>query len=153
MTSVQVILRADVADVGRKGDVVDVAPGFARNHLVPKGLAMKATPGALAQAAAMRRSRQLKDARAREAAEEMAARLTTGAVRVEANAGPDGRLFGSVTAADVAAAVEAAKSVELDRRRVHLDEPIRHVGMHTVVIRLHPEVEAPLEVEVVAQGR
>ena len=149
MSSMKVILRADVPAVGRKGDVVDVAPGFARNHLVPKGLAIKASPGAVAQAAAMRRSRQLKDARDRESAEEIAARLNTATLRVPARAGPDGRLFGSVTTADVVTLVEAATSVQLDRRSVQLQEPIKSVGLHEVPVRLHAEVEVRLNVEVV----
>jgi large subunit ribosomal protein L9 len=146
----KVVLRTDVPDVGRKGDVVDVAPGFARNHLVPKGLAIKASPGALAQAEGMRRSRQLKDARDRDSAQEMAGRLNTGPLRISMRAGDDGRLFGSVTAADIAAAVQSASAVEPDRRRIQLDEPIKSVGVHEIVVRLHPEVEARLNVEVVS---
>lgn len=152
MTPTRVILRTDVADLGRKGDVVHVAPGFARNHLVPKGLAMKASPGAAAQAASMRRSRQAKDDRDRESAQEMAARLGSTAIRVPAKAGPDGRLFGSVTTADLVVAVEAASGVQLDRRRVNLDEAIKNLGVHEVVVKLHPEVDARLTVEVVVQG-
>jgi large subunit ribosomal protein L9 len=152
MTTTRVILRTDVADLGRKGDVVDVAPGFARNHLVPKGLAMKASPGSVAQAAAMRRSRQAKDARDRESAEELAGRMGGKAISVPAKAGPDGRLFGSVTTADLVAAVEAASGVQLDRRRINLDEPIKNLGVHEVLVKLHPDVEVRLAVEVVVQG-
>jgi large subunit ribosomal protein L9 len=150
MSNVKVVLRADVPAVGRKGDVVDVAPGFARNHLVPKGLAIKASAGALAQAEAMRRSRQLKDARDKGSAEEIAGRLGA-PLRIPVRAGGDGRLFGSVTAADVAAAVQATSAVELDRRRIQLDEPIKSVGVHEVAVKLHPEVEVRLSVEVVAE--
>ncbi|MDQ4132228.1 MAG: 50S ribosomal protein L9 [Actinomycetota bacterium] len=149
----RVVLRADVPAVGRKGDVVDVAPGFARNHLVPKGLAIKASPGALAQAATMRRSRELKDARDRESATEIAARLNTASLRIPARAGADGRLFGSVTAADIVAAVEATSAVRLDRRRIHLEELIKTVGMHEVPLRLHADVEVKLNVEVVTEER
>lgn len=153
MSSVRVILRADVAALGRKGDVVEVAPGFARNHLVPKGLAIKASPGALAQAEAMRRSRALRDARDRESAEEIGARLRSTALRIPAKAGTDGRLFGSVTATDIADAVNAASQVELDRRRVQLEEPIKSLGVHEVAVKLHPEVDVRLSVEVVAEGQ
>ena len=147
----KVILRSDVANVGRKGDVLDVSDGFARNYLVPKGLAMRATDGAIAQAAAMRRARDLKDARDREGAEEIARKLTPTVIRISARSGPEGRLFGSVTAADLAEAVTAQTGVELDRRRVHLEEPIKSVGNHEVAVRLHTEVEVRLQVEVVPQ--
>lgn len=146
----KVILRADVADVGKKGDILDVADGFGRNYLVPKGLAIKAAPGALAQAAAMRRSRDLKDAKDRSAAEEIATRLVPTVIRVQAKSGAEGKLFGSVTANDVAAAVQEQAGIELDRRRLHLAEPIKSIGTHLVPARLHPEVEFSITVEVVA---
>jgi len=147
---VKVILRADVANVGHKGDVLDVSDGFARNYLVPKGFALKATDGALAQAEAMRRSRSVKEARDREGAEEIARRLTPVVIRIPARAGAEGRLFGSVTAADIAEAVMAQTGIELDRRRVHLEDPIKNLGSHEIAVRLHTEVEVRLQVEVVA---
>ncbi len=146
----KVILRADVANVGRKGDVLDVADGFARNFLVPKGLALKATEGALAQADAMRRSRDLKEARDRESAEEIARRLTPVVIRIPARAGAEGRLFGSVTATDIAEAVAVQANVILDRRKIHLEDPIKNVGSHEIAVRLHTDVEARLQVEVTA---
>ena len=146
----RVILRADVTNVGLKGDVLDVADGYARNFLVPRGLALKASPGALNQAAAMRRARDVREARDRASAEEIASRLAPTVVTVPAKAGAEGRLFGSVTAADVVAAVEAQTGVTLDRRRVHLDEPIKTLGVHEVAVRLHSAVELRLSVEVVA---
>jgi large subunit ribosomal protein L9 len=148
---VKVILRADVADMGHKGDVLDVADGYARNFLVPRGLAMAASKGALAQAESMRRARAVRDARDREAAEEIAPKLTPMTITIPARAGAEGRLFGSVTPADVAAAIESQSGIEVDRRRLHLDEPIRALGAHEVPLRLHPEVEVRLNVEVVAQ--
>lgn len=147
----KIILRADVANVGKKGDVVDVAEGYARNYLVPKGLGLRATDGLVAQAAAMRRSRDLKDARDREAAEQLARTLVPMVIRIPAKAGNEGRLFGSVTAADVVAAVEAQAGATLDRRRLHLDEPIKTLGVHEVPVRLHTEVEFRITVEVVAR--
>ena len=147
----KVILRADVANVGRKGDVLDVSDGFARNFLVPKGLALRATEGAIAQAASMRRARDLKDARDREGAEEIARRLTPTVIRIPARSGPEGRLFGSVTSADLAEAVAAQAGLELDRRRIHLEEPIKNIGSHEVAVRLHADVEVRLQVEVVPQ--
>jgi large subunit ribosomal protein L9 len=147
---VKVILRSDVSNVGNKGDVLDVADGYARNFLVPRGLAFKAAPGAIAQAADMRRARDLRHARDRASAEEVATRLAPKVITIPAKAGAEGRLFGSVTAAEVVAAVEAQGGVALDRRRLHLDEPIKTVGVHEVAVRLHPDVELRLNVEVVA---
>jgi large subunit ribosomal protein L9 len=149
----RVILRSDVAGVGHKGDVLDVADGYARNYLVPRGLALKASSGALAQAAAMRRARDAREARDRASAEEIATRLAPTVITVPAKAGAEGRLFGSVTAADLVEAVEAQAGVVLDRRRVHLEEPIKTVGAHEVAVRLHSDVELRLTVEVVAAGR
>jgi len=145
---VKVILRADVASVGKKGDIIDVANGYARNYLVPKGLAIKATPGSVDQAASMRRARDLRDAKDRDAAAEIATRLVPTVITVKAKAGAGGRLFGSVTAADVAQQLEAQTGIEIDRRKLHLDEPIKSIGTHQVPVRLHTDVEFPVTVEV-----
>jgi len=149
---VKVILRADVDDVGKKGDIVDVAAGFARNYLVPKGLALKATDGNVQQAAAMKRARDVRDAKDRGAAEDIAKVLVPTVITVKAKAGAEGRLFGSVTSNDVAAAVHDQTGIELDRRKLHLDEPIKSVGTHLVPAKLHPDVEFAVTVEVVAGG-
>jgi len=146
----RVVLRTDVDGVGKKGDVLDVADGFARNYLVPKGRAIVATPGVQAQADAMRRSRDVKDARDREGAEAVARKLVPLVIKIPARAGREGRLFGSVTAADVADAVTAQSGVELDRRKLHIDEAIKTVGSHEVPVKLHTDVEFRLNVEVVA---
>lgn len=146
----RVVLRTDVDGVGKKGDILDVADGFARNYLVPKGRAIKATPGVQAQATAMRRSRDVKDARDREGAEAVARKLVPMVIRIPARAGREGRLFGSVTVADVADAVTTQSGIELDRRRVHIDEPIKTLGSHEVPVKLHADVQFRLNVEVVA---
>ena len=145
----RVVLRADVSGVGKKGDILDVADGYARNYLVAKGMAFKASNGVVAQAQAMRRARDLKDARDREAAETVARTLVPAVIRVPARAGAEGKLFGSVTAADLASAVADQVGVELDRRRIHLDEPIKSLGTHTVPVKLHADVEFPITVEVI----
>ena len=146
----KVVLRSDVDQVGKKGDIVEVAAGFARNFLVPKGLAFPATPGVADQAAAMRRNRDLRDASDRAAAEEVARTLVPKVVTITARAGGEGKLFGSVTTSDVADAVAAQTGIELDRRKLHLDEPIKAVGTHLVPAKLHADVEFPITVEVVA---
>ena len=146
----KVILRSDVADVGKKGDIVEVADGFARNYLVPKGYALKATNGNIEQAASMRRARDIRDAKDRGAAEEVAQKLVPKVITVKAKAGAEGRLFGSVTSADVATAVQEQTGIELDRRKLHLDEPIKSLGTHQVATRLHSDVEFAITVEVVS---
>lgn len=144
----KVILRADVDRVGKKGDILEVADGYARNFLVPRGLALKASAGAIDQAAAMRRARDVRDASERSAAEDVARRLVPQVINVAARAGAEGRLFGSVTALDIADAVETQTGIVLDRRKVQLEEPIRDVGTHRVTVKLHSEVEFPVTVEV-----
>ncbi len=146
----QVVLRSDVDSVGKKGDIVVVADGFARNYLVPKGLAIKATGGMETQAKSMRRSRDLKDAQDRGAAEEVATALVPRVITITAKAGVEGKLFGSVTSADVASAVAEQTGIELDRKRIHLHDPIKTLGTHLVPAKLHADVEFPITVEVVA---
>jgi large subunit ribosomal protein L9 len=145
----RVVLRSDVPDVGKKGDILDVADGFARNFLIAKGKAFRASDGVVTQAQAMRRSRDLKDARDREAAQTIARTLVPAVITIPAKAGAEGKLFGSVTVADLVAAVAQQAGVELDRRRVHLDEPIKTLGTHQVPVKLHSDVEFPVTVEVV----
>jgi large subunit ribosomal protein L9 len=145
----RVILRTDVKGVGNKGDVVDVANGYGRNFLLPRGLAFTASPGAEAQAEGMRRSRDIKDAAERSAAEEVAKTLVSSPVTIPARVGADEKLFGSVTSADIAEAVAAQTGVDIDRKQLLLDEPIRTVGTHLVPLKLHANVEFPVTVEVV----
>lgn len=144
----RVVLRADLASVGKRGDIVEVADGFARNYLVPKGTAMMATPGVTAQAAAMRRSRDTRDVRDREGAETVARQLVPAVIRIRARSGADGRLFGSVTAGDVVQSVSDQVGIELDRRRLALAEPIKALGIHEIPVKLHSEVEFRITVEV-----
>ena len=145
----RLVLRADLADLGKRGDVVDVADGYARNYLLPKGHAIRATAGVTAQATAMRRSRDLRDAKDREAAETVARTLVPAVIRIPARAGVGDRLFGSVTAADVVQAVTEQTGVVLDRRRLRLEEPIKSLGNHEVPVKLHSDVEFRVSVEVV----
>jgi large subunit ribosomal protein L9 len=144
----KVILRSNVEGVGYTSDVVEVANGYAQNFLMPKGLAMRATEGAVSQAAAMKRSRDLQDLKQREVAEEAAQRLEAVSISIEARVGQDDQLYGSVTTSDIAEAVQAQTGIELDRRNMSLEEPIRQVGTHQVEMRLHPEVRAQLTIEV-----
>jgi len=147
----RIVLREDVDQLGRKGDLVEVADGYARNYLVPKGLAMKATKGVVAQAESMRRSREVKETRDREAAQAIAAQLGSKALEVKARAGEGGKLFGSVTAADIAEAIQAQTGIEVDRRKVDLAEPIRELGDADVTVKLHSDVAVGVVVHVVAE--
>lgn len=144
----KVVLRSDLEGVGKRGDVVEVADGHARNFLLPGGLAFKATNAVLGQATKMRRARDVADERARAAAEAVAQQLVPVTISVTARVGRNGRLFGSVTPAEIVAAVEAQTGVALDRHKLIVHEPIRSVGTHEVGVRLHPEVEFSITIEV-----
>lgn len=146
----RVLLRADIDGVGKRGDVVDVAKGFARNFLLPTGSALVASAGIEQQATAMRRARDLRDARDKEAAETVAEALTSKPITIQARAGAGGRLFGSVTTSDIAEAAQAQTGAVIDRRRILLAEPIKSVGTHVIEATLHSDVRVELTVEVVA---
>lgn len=144
----ELILRSDVSGLGHRGDVVEVADGYGRNYLLPKGLAMKVTAGARQQADGMAKARAVQDAAEREVAEGVASQLAGRTVTIAMRAGDEGKLFGSVTAADVAEAVAAQAAIEVDRHDIVLETPIKEVGSHEVVLRPHPDVQIPLIVEV-----
>ena len=146
----RVVLRDDVESLGNKGDLVDVADGYARNYLVPRGLAIKATRGVVAQADAMRRNREAREVRDRQAAEALVPQLAAKRISVSVRAGEGGKLFGSVTTADVVAAVAEQTGIELDRKQVELAESIREVGEYEVVVKLDAGVEATLALEIAA---
>ena len=147
----KILLRSDVDNLGKKGDLVDVADGYARNYLVPRGLALRATKGIEKQADAMRRSRDARDGREREAAQALAAQFEGKTVEVKARAGAEGKLFGSVTASDIAAAIQAQTGAQLDRRKIGLEDSLKELGTVDVAVRLHPDVVATVHVEVVAE--
>jgi large subunit ribosomal protein L9 len=146
----KVVLRADVDNLGNKGDIVDVADGYARNYLVPRGLALKASPGSQKQADAMRRNREARESRDREAAQALAAQFEGRTITIKARAGAEGKLFGSVTSVDVADAVHKQTGAEIDRRKISLDEPLKEIGGVDLQVRLHADVLANLHVEVEA---
>lgn len=145
----KLILRADVDQVGKRGELVDVSDGHARNHLLPKGLAMRATPAAEAQAEQMRKAAEVRDTKAIEAAQAVATTLVPQRIQILAKAEGD-TLFGAVSEADIVAAVKAQTEVELDRKIIAIDEPIKTVGTHYVMAKLHQEVQFPITLEVEA---
>ena len=149
----KVLLQKPVEKLGEPGDVVEVSDGYARNYLVPRGMAIKAAKGAVKQADSMKRAHDTRQSRQKTEYETIASKLiAAGGLRIPARAGEEGKLFGSVTAADVAEAIAAQSGVEVDRKAVHLDEPIRSVGTHEVRVKLFTDVEPVVTVEVVAQG-
>jgi large subunit ribosomal protein L9 len=147
---VKVLLRDDVAGVGRRGDIVKVAGGFARNFLLPEGRAIVATDGVAGQAEQMRRGRDLREAKDRGAAEAQATILAGAVIPISARAGGGGRLFGSISASDVADAIKAGKGVEIDRKHVLLADPIKEVGSFDVTVDLFAGVATVVTVEVTA---
>ena len=145
----KVILRSDLDGLGKRGDIVEVSDGHARNFLLPRGHAIAASDGAVEQAGRMRRARDQRDSSAREAATHIASTLVPKVITVASKAGPEGKLFGSVTAADVVAAVRAQTDIELDRRQVDV-EVIKTTGQHTATASLHSDVSFPITIDVVA---
>jgi large subunit ribosomal protein L9 len=150
MSASKLILTQEVTGLGSAGDTVEVKGGYARNYLLPRGLAIVATRGAQKQVAGLRRARAARDVATLDEAKQLAGQLASLTVSVPAKAGNGGRLFGSITTADVVAAVTAAGGPALDRRRVELPSSIKSTGTHTVTVRVHPEVSATLAIEVVA---
>jgi large subunit ribosomal protein L9 len=147
----KVILQKPVEKLGDPGDVVEVAAGYARNYLVPHGLAVRAEKGALKHAENLKRAHVSRQSKEKVEFEALASTLIASKVTIAARAGEEGKLFGSVTAADVAGAIAAQTGIEVDRKDVHLDEPIRSLGTHDVRVHLFPEVEPVMTIEVSAE--
>jgi large subunit ribosomal protein L9 len=147
----KVILRTDVSGLGKRGDVAVVADGYARNYLLPKGKALRATAGVEAQAESMRRARAMRAAADRADAVLVADRLNKATVNISAKAGREGKLFGSVSTSDIAAALERQFGVVVDRRSLTVSEAIKKVGTYSVTAALVSDVNATFNVTVAAQ--
>jgi large subunit ribosomal protein L9 len=145
----RIILHKEVEKLGQPGDIVQVADGFARNYLIPRGLAAPATKGAVDHAERLRKGAEERERRSKDEAQALATRLSKTPIRIAAQAGEDGRLFGSITGHHVAEEISRQLEASLDHRRVRLDEPIRSLGVHQVRVHLHPEVDAGVTVDVV----
>jgi large subunit ribosomal protein L9 len=145
----QVILKEDVDKIGQRGDIVEVSRGYVRNFLVPRRLAEVATPSKLEEARRRMEEAEERNRRMAERATDVAKILNKSVITIEARTGEDERLFGSVTAANVADAIEQARGIHLDRRRIRLEEPIRALGTHQVPVQVHGDVEASVKVIVV----
>ncbi|QLE73021.1 50S ribosomal protein L9 [Streptomyces rectiverticillatus] len=146
----KIILTHEVSGLGTAGDVVDVKDGYARNYLVPRGFAIRWTKGGEQDVAQIRRGRKIREIATIEQANEIKGQLEGLKVRLATRSGEAGRLFGSVTQADVAAAIKAAGGPDVDKRRVEVGSPIKTLGAHQVSVRLHADVVAKLGIEVVA---
>ena len=149
-TPMKLILTQEVSGLGAPGDVVGVASGYGRNYLIPRRLAMPWTRGAEKQIDLIKRARSAREVRGLEDARTIAAELEELHVRMRRRAGTSGRLFGSVGPADIADAVREAGGPILDRRRIEIRDPIKTLGSHQVRVRLHPEVSAWVEIDIVA---
>ncbi|MGH8945832.1 MAG: 50S ribosomal protein L9 [Acidimicrobiia bacterium] len=145
----KLILTRDVEPLGHRGDVVDVSKGYARNYLLPRSLAIEANDGALAQAERIREARIETERKAREEADAIAAQLVGSRVVIAARAGDEGQLYGSVGVGDVVEGIKRFTGVELNRNQIHVPQPVRAIGLHEIQIRLHPEVEFPLLLDVI----
>ncbi|GEB59510.1 50S ribosomal protein L9 [Streptomyces gardneri] len=146
----KIILTHEVSGLGTAGDVVDVKDGYARNYLVPRGFAIRWTKGGEKDVAQIRRARKIHEIATIEQANEIKAQLEGTKVRLAVRSGDAGRLFGSVTPADIASAIKSAGGPDVDKRRVELGSPIKTLGSHQVSVRLHADVAAKLGVEIVA---
>jgi large subunit ribosomal protein L9 len=144
----KIILQKTVERLGDPGDVADVADGYARNFLIPRGLAVRAEKGAVRHAESLKRAHQARTTAEKGELETVAARLVETPLVVTARAGEEGKLFGSITAADIVEALSAQAGVSVDRRDVHLDEPIRSVGTHEVTVHLHADVDPVITIDV-----
>lgn len=146
----KLILTQEVSNLGSPGDVVDVKGGYGRNYLLPRGLAIRWSRGAEKQVASIRRAREAREIRDLDQARETADQLESLRVRVPMRTGETGRLFGSVTPNTIASAVAESGGPAIDKRRIQVRDPIKTLGLHQATVRVHPDVVATLEVEVVA---
>jgi large subunit ribosomal protein L9 len=148
----KVILTADVAKLGNRGAVVEVAEGYARNYLFPRGLAMEATSGRMKELSREEQRRQEKKNQVLAQARHQAGRINGATVQVTTRAGDQGKLFGSVTNKEIARAIKSTFQINIDKRKIDLEEPIKALGNYEVILKLHPEVQARLRVQVIAEG-
>ncbi len=144
----KVILTKSVPKLGEVGDICEVAPGYGRNYLIPQGLAILATAGARRQVEDLKRTERRRLARLRSDAEQLADRIRGARLEFAARVGETGRLYGSITASDIAAALLEHAGVEIDRRKIHLEEPLRTLGEHEVTVHFLPQVEATIVVNI-----
>ena len=144
----KVILQANVKKIGSKGDVVEVAEGYARNYLLPRGLAVEANAGNLRQVAQVKQAESSRMDRELKEAERVGAILQKKKVNVAAKVGEGGRLFGSITTQEIGEQLRSQFSVEIDKRKIEVKEPIKTLGSHPITVKVHPKVHVSVTVEV-----
>ena len=147
----KVILQKDVKNVGRKGDIVEVAEGYGRNFLLPRGLAVEASSGNVRHVKELKQVEAAKNARELQQAQALGAKLDGKVVKIAAKVGGAGKLFGSITSQELADQVKRQLAVDIDRRKIDLKEPIKSLGSYSVTARIHPEVHVSFKVEVVQE--
>jgi large subunit ribosomal protein L9 len=145
----KLVLNDDVADLGERGAIVEVSDGYARNYLLPRGLASRATAGNVEAAEKAMANRAAIERKSRDDAQKLATGLAGTRVVLAAQAGDEGRLYGSVSVADVVDGIRKFTGIEIERKHVDLPEPIKDIGLHQVQIRLHPEVQFPVTIDVI----
>jgi len=145
---VEVILQQDVKGLGKKGDVVNVADGYGRNFLLPRGLAVPATAGNIKQVDIEKETQRQKRERELQEAQEIAARIQGQKLQIATKVGESGKLFGSITSQEIAERLKRQYKVEIDKRKIELEEPIKSVGKHPVKIKIHPKVQVEITVQV-----
>lgn len=144
----EVILQQDVKGLGKKGDVVNVADGYGRNFLLPRGLAVPATAGNIKQVDIEKETQRQKRERELQEAQEIAARIQGQKLHIATKVGESGKLFGSITSQEIAERLKRQYKVEIDKRKIELEEPIKSVGKHPVKIKIHPKVQVEITVQV-----
>ncbi len=148
----KILLTQDIERVGRMGEVVEVAGGYARNYLIPRGMAVGVTRGRMKEIDEQRRVLEVKAARERERLEGLAEKVRGHKIAITARCSATGRLFGSITNRQVAQAILDATGEDVDRHKIHVDDRIRSVGTYHALVKLHPDVEIDVEFEVVGEG-
>ncbi|HHT68603.1 MAG TPA: 50S ribosomal protein L9 [Firmicutes bacterium] len=147
----KVILQADVKKIGKKGDVVEVAEGYGRNYLLPRGLAVEANAGNLRQVAEVKKAESTRVDRELKEAEKVGVTLKDQKINIAAKVGDGGKLFGSITTQEISEQLRRQFSVEIDKRKIDVKEPIKTLGSHPVIVKVHPKVHVPVTVEVIPE--
>ncbi|NMB38456.1 MAG: 50S ribosomal protein L9 [Firmicutes bacterium] len=145
----KVILQKDLKNLGKEGDIVDVAEGYGRNYLLPRGLAVEATEGNIRQVKTEKQAQKQKKAREIEEAQVIAERINGQKLQISTTVGEGGKLFGSITNQEIAQRLKKQYKVEIDKRKIDLAEPIKSLGKYPITIRIHPKVRAEIIVDVV----
>lgn len=147
----KVVLKQDVKGLGKKGDIVNASDGYARNFLLPKGMAVEASQGNIRKAKEQKKGKEIRKQREKEEAQALAKRISEATISIKQPAAEDGRLFGSVTTKDIAKALQSQKDIKVDKRKINLSEPIRYVGTLGVEIKVYQGITGKLTVKVEAQ--